>query len=215
MKQVSARAKAAIVEALYRWADPAEPLTENRLKDLCEIADIVIRKLDAAGYAIELKERLSGKIQAFDIGQQALRVRQAETLVKEWVAEQSRIGKVASAQEAPAWRDYQREHDRFNSVVTAADAHARLTDLPEQATLTEQAASSDQVVGAGADQTASSNQVVDPDQAASSGQAALSTQATLKGESALPDQVAALPEDAALPDQVADPDQAASCEKAA
>jgi hypothetical protein len=181
----------------------------------------VIQKLDAAGYAIELKASLGGEIQAVDIGQQALKVRQAETLVKEWVAGQSQIGKVASAQEAPAWHDYQRENDRFNAVVTAAEARARLSNVPEQDALTHQAASP----------FVEADQAVDADQAVTSDQNSLERagvfvqpsqleQTALPGRAALRDQadlVAAMPveDEAGLPDQTSDPDRTTASDKAA
>lgn len=140
---VSARAKSAIVEALYRWAGPSEELTEGRLKDLCEIADAITDKLDAAGYAIEMKPPPDRDIHAIDIGEQALKVRRAEMLVKEWVIKQGEAGIMSSAQEAPAWRDYQRENNLFISVVSAVDARAQRASSSEQPGASEPAASSE------------------------------------------------------------------------
>jgi hypothetical protein len=176
---VSARAKAAIVEALYRWAGPSEELTEGRLKDLCEIADAIVQKLDSAGYVIEMKPPPDRDIHAIDIGEQALKVRRAEMLVKEWVIKQSDAGIISSAQEAPAWRDYQRENDLFIAVVAAADARAQLAPLPEHPPSSDSSASSDQ--DDDIDQSAS------PDPTDSF------------------DETGALPHEAELPHQVADP----------
>ena len=126
MKCASELAKDALVEALCRWTDDAEPMTDARRKEFYDIADDLIRSLDAAGFGVERKVPVGGEIKAVDIGHQALKVRRAEAAVKGWLAEQVRVGNLVSAHHAPGWREYQQAHERFNSAVTAAENRERL-----------------------------------------------------------------------------------------
>ena len=127
MKGSSERVKDVMVDALCHWADESEPMTERRRKEFCDIVDDLIRSLDAAGFSVEFKVPVGGEIKAVDIGHQALKVRRAEAVVKEWLAEQVRNGNLVSAHHAPGWRDYQQAYERFNSAVSAADNKERVS----------------------------------------------------------------------------------------
>lgn len=121
---VSKRAKDVIAEALGQWVDLPETADESSLQSLSEVVDTLINNLDSAGFAIEIKPPASGEVRATDIGRQALKMKQAEEVVKEWLIEQSKSGPVPLAHHAPGWSDYQREYDNFNQAIAQAKVTA-------------------------------------------------------------------------------------------
>jgi hypothetical protein len=49
-------------------------------------------------------------------------MKRAEAVVKKWLSEQEKSGYVARADQAPAWRDYQREYDKFNAAIAQIES---------------------------------------------------------------------------------------------
>jgi hypothetical protein len=118
---VSKRAKDVIAEALcQKWVDLPEAADGGSLEGLSEVVDTLISNLDSAGFAIEIKAPANAEVRATDIGRQALKMKQAEAAVKEWLMEQGKNGPVPLAHHAPGWSDYQREYDNFNLVIAQA-----------------------------------------------------------------------------------------------
>ena len=117
---VSKKAKDVIVEALSHWADHSEA-TDSPPEGVFEVVDTLIKNLDSAGFVIEMKTPTGGEVRAVDIGHQALKMNRAEAVIKEWLIEQGKNGKVVLAHHAPGWSDYQREYDRFKSAVAQAE----------------------------------------------------------------------------------------------
>lgn len=117
---VSKRVKDVIAQALGQWADPAETADESSLQNLSEVVETLINNLDSAGFAIEIKTPASGEVRATDVGRQALKMKQAEEIVKEWLIEQGKSGPVPLAHHAPGWSDYQREYNNFNLAIAQA-----------------------------------------------------------------------------------------------
>lgn len=120
--RVSRTAKEVIVEALCKWADRPETISDARPGDLLQVVDTLIDGLDSAGFAIEIKAPMNGEATATDIGYQAIKVRRAEAAVRHWLDEQAKSGHVARADHAPGWRDYQQAYDNFRSAVSQAEA---------------------------------------------------------------------------------------------
>ncbi|MGE0037461.1 MAG: hypothetical protein AB7S93_17730 [Xanthobacteraceae bacterium] len=117
---VSKRAKDVIVEVLCQWVDLPETADESPLQNLSGVVDTLINNLDSAGFAIEIKAPVSGEVIATDVGRQALRMKRAEEIVKEWLIEQGKTGPVPLAHHAPGWSDYQREYANFNLAIAQA-----------------------------------------------------------------------------------------------
>jgi hypothetical protein len=117
---VSKRAKDIIAEALSQWAHLPETADESSLEGLSEVVENLITNLDSAGFAIEIKAPAGGEVRATDIGRQALKMKRAEDIVKEWLVEQSKTGSVPLAHHAPGWGDYQREYHNFNQAIAQA-----------------------------------------------------------------------------------------------
>jgi hypothetical protein len=117
---VSKRAKYVIADALTQWVDLPETANESPLQNLSEVVDTLINNLDSAGFAIEIKAPVSAEVRAIDIGRQALKMKHAEEIVKEWLIEQGKSGPVPLAHHAPGWSDYQREYENFNLAIAQA-----------------------------------------------------------------------------------------------
>ena len=114
---VSTRVKDIIAGALNQRLDQTEDTPDRPSEDLSQVVDTLIHDLDSAGFVIEMKSATGTEVRASDIGVQAIKMKRAETAVKEWLTEQRKNGVTARADHAPGWSDYQREHDNFNSAV--------------------------------------------------------------------------------------------------
>ncbi len=114
---VSTRVKDIIAGALNQRSDQTEDTPDRPSEDLSQVVDTLIHDLDSAGFVIEMKSATGTEVRASDIGVQAIKMKRAETAVKEWLTEQRKNGVTARADHAPGWSDYQREHDNFNSVI--------------------------------------------------------------------------------------------------
>jgi hypothetical protein len=117
---VSKRAKDVISQALGQWVDLPETADESSMASLSEVVDTLIDNLESAGFAIEIKAPVGGEVRTTDIGRQALKMKQAEDIVKEWLIEQGKSGPVPLAHLAPGWSDYQREYENFNLAIAQA-----------------------------------------------------------------------------------------------